>query len=362
MATRIAPRPYEPDVAIPPAATLRELLDVNGMTQQDLAERLGRPANKVNEILQGKRAITVETAMGLELVLGRSADFWLQLERNYQLAKVRIAANAAFAKQATMLKQFPIKQMVQLGWLRKMATPAAQVRELLAYFGVASFDQLSKPAIFAPAFRKAKTEESCPYALAAWLRRGTQMSAQINTAPYSARGLKGALVELRAMTTRPPEEFEERLVSLCASHGVAVVFVPHLPKSDICGAAYWVGDKAVVQLSLRFNTDDQFWLSFFHELGHILKHSKREAFLDNFKMDDGDKEQVANAFATRLLIQDALYRRLVQLNYEDADVIREFAVDIGVSPGIVVGRLQDAGILAKNRLNDLKAEFAMRNA
>lgn len=48
---RIKPREYMPDVANPPGATILEMLAAKGMTQAELAQRMKRPANKVNEIL-----------------------------------------------------------------------------------------------------------------------------------------------------------------------------------------------------------------------------------------------------------------------------------------------------------------------
>jgi HTH-type transcriptional regulator/antitoxin HigA len=356
----IAPRPYEPDVAIHPGATVRDVIEAKGMTQQELAKRMNRPPNKINEILQGKRAITVETALELELVLGWPADFWLEREKNYQLAKARLCAQAELQGQTDMLKKFPLPAMIRLGWIRKMPTPAAQVRELLAFFGIASFDQLDKPGIFAPAFRKAKAKEACPYALAAWLRRGTLQADRIETKPYSVSGLRGSLADLRALSLLLPEEFESRLVGLCAAHGVAVVFVPHLPGSYASGAAYWIGDKAVIQLSLLVATDDQFWFSFFHEVGHILLHGKKQAFLDDFKTDDNQQEQQANTFVARQLIPDAAYGRLKTLSFDQEAVVRDFAKEIGVAPGIVVGRLQHDRLLPHSRLRELKVRYAWR--
>ena len=88
---RVAPAKYMPDVAIPPGATIRETLSSLGMTQADLAKRMGRPATKVNEIIQGKLAITVDTAIGLERVLKLPADFWLNLEKNFRLTHARLS-------------------------------------------------------------------------------------------------------------------------------------------------------------------------------------------------------------------------------------------------------------------------------
>jgi Zn-dependent peptidase ImmA (M78 family) len=64
---------------------------------------------------------------------------------------------------------------------------------------------------------------------------------------------------------------------LCAGAGVAVVFVPALPKTGVSGATRWINsNKALIQLSLRYRTDDHLWFTFFHEAGHILLHGKKE--------------------------------------------------------------------------------------
>ena len=57
---------YTPDSVSLPGETLQEVLNERQMTQADLAERMGRPKKTVNEIVQGKAAITPETALQLE--------------------------------------------------------------------------------------------------------------------------------------------------------------------------------------------------------------------------------------------------------------------------------------------------------
>jgi HTH-type transcriptional regulator / antitoxin HigA len=360
--TKIAPRPYEPDVAVPPGANILELIEAKGMTQHQLAARMDRPPNKINEILHGKRAITVETALELELVLGLPAAYWLEREKSYQLAKARLAAEAGFHARSETLKKYPVAAMVKLGWIRKGATLAAQIRELLAFFGVASPAQLDKPAVLAPAFRKSLVKQACPYALATWLHRGIREAERIDTQAFSAPGLRSVLPKLRALTTETLDHFAPRMVELCAAHGVAVVFVPHLPKTFASGAAFWVGDKAVVQLSLRSHEDGQFWFSFFHEVGHILFHGKKAAFVDDFKTDDSEQEQEANAFARSLLIPDADYARLTGMSFKEKAVVGEFARIIGVAPGVVIGRLQHDGLLGFHQMNGLKAWYTPKEA
>ena len=81
---RNADQSFQPDYAVPPGETLKETLETIGMSQAELAERTGRPKKTINEIIMGKAAITSETALQLERVLGVPASFWNNLERNYQ--------------------------------------------------------------------------------------------------------------------------------------------------------------------------------------------------------------------------------------------------------------------------------------
>ena len=77
------------DLAISPGETLAEELEARGMTQKELATQMKRPPQVVNEIVRAKKAITPETALDLERVLGVSAHFWLGLEADYQLTLAR---------------------------------------------------------------------------------------------------------------------------------------------------------------------------------------------------------------------------------------------------------------------------------
>ena len=77
-----------PDVAVPPGEYLAEEIAARGLSQKELARRMGRPVNAINEIVNGKKAITAATALQLESVMPEiPARFWLNLETDYQLTK-----------------------------------------------------------------------------------------------------------------------------------------------------------------------------------------------------------------------------------------------------------------------------------
>ena len=154
----------------------------------------------------------------------------------------------------------------------------------------------------------------------------------------------------------PVSFFQKELMRLCASVGVAVVFVQELPHTGICGATQWLTPtKALIQLSLRYKTDDQLWFTFSHEAGHILLHGKRQIFLEIEEQDREKEEKQADAFASNMLIDPAEWKRfLKQDSYHTKTGIQEFAQKVGIAPGIVVGRLQHENLLPYTHCNDLK--------
>ena len=93
MGTRTAQR-LESDLAIPPGEILAEELKARGMTQKELARQMGRPEQAISEIVNAKKAITPETALAFEEVLGPSAEFWLGLQTTYDLTRARTGKRA----------------------------------------------------------------------------------------------------------------------------------------------------------------------------------------------------------------------------------------------------------------------------
>jgi Zn-dependent peptidase ImmA (M78 family) len=144
-----------------------------------------------------------------------------------------------------------------------------------------------------------------------------------------------------------------------------LVCVPELPGSRVSGATQWISaSKAVLQLSIRYRTDDHFWFTLFHEAGHILLHRKKLIFLETCSSkppSDNAMETEANSFASELLIPSHEYNTFVHGTVTER-AIKLFASQIGVAPGIVVGRLQHDGYLPYKRFNRLKRRLRWTDA
>ncbi len=353
---------YRPDYATTPGEVLEYELELRQMSKAELARRTGLTEKHINTIVKsrGRSAITPETALALERALGMPMAYWLNLEANYQETRARIAEESRLERDLGWLKKIPVAQMTKLGWIEKRDDRKRQLEEVLRFFGMAGVEQWEEVwSRLDVAYRQHRKQEIHPEAVSAWLRRGELEAAGIDCAPYQARAFRRALNDARRLTSiADPREFVPALQAACAMAGVAVVFVPAPAKTGVSGATQWLNShKAVIQLSLRYRTNDHLWFTFFHEAGHILLHGKKSLFIEGGNGMDAEKEREADRFAEEELIPDRYFTEFVARAFFSKAAIMEFARAIDLAPGVVVGRLQHRGLLPRTHCNGLKISY-----
>ena len=87
---------------IHPGETLREDLDALGMSAAELARKIEVPVNRITEILNGRRAVTGDTALRLGRFFGTSGEFWLNLQKLYELRRAERDNGKDIARLATI--------------------------------------------------------------------------------------------------------------------------------------------------------------------------------------------------------------------------------------------------------------------
>jgi HTH-type transcriptional regulator/antitoxin HigA len=210
-------------------------------------------------------------------------------------------------------------------------------------------------------YRRSKAFASDPGAVAAWLRIGEIAAADLDCEEFDRAQFTGVVSEARALTREmDPRVWFPRLVDMCSAAGVAIVLKPELKGARINGAARWLTpNKALIQLSLRHRWSDILWFTFFHEAAHLVLHSKRETFINDTGQHSG-VEQEADAFAAETLIPRRFEADLSTIETTlDAE---EFASRVGISAGIVVGRLQHEGRWPFSAGNSLKQRLVFSTA
>jgi plasmid maintenance system antidote protein VapI/Zn-dependent peptidase ImmA (M78 family) len=353
---------FKPDYATSAGAYLQIVLDELGMTQADLAARTGLSSKHINQIIKRGLTISPETATQLEYATDVPAETWAGLDARHQAFLARGRAAERFSTSLEWLDRFNLSELAKRGIIETTTRTVETMVAVLRFFGISDpegWERVWRPSL--TSFRRSPSFKPDTTATTIWLRAGQRAAARIETAPYDQRRLLGLIDELRGLTRRDPEEALPLVQELLAEAGVALVLVAEFDGCRASGATWWASPtKAVIILSNRGKREDRLWFSLFHELGHVLRHAKRDTFIDQTRADDSDRppwadpapssgfiddgsrdsaiEQEADEFAGDALIPPALRGHVSSLS-TPADVQR-LADQIGVSPGVVAGRYQ----------------------
>jgi len=335
---------YNPESVSHPGDTLIEKLKELGMGNKEFSVRVGKPEKTITAITKGQSSITPDMAIKFEDVLKIKASFWLKRQMAYDEFKARVKRVEVIDSAKDWAKNFPYPAMAKFGWVATTRRIEEKVVELFNFFGVSNhlawnsyyFEQELKVS-----FRISLAHTNHSYAISSWLRRGEIQTQNIKTIPYDSNLLKKSLTSIKTVMANHPEDFFIQLQKICLRSGVKLVYTPCLPKAPIHGSTRWIGDTPLIQLSARYKTNDIFWFTFFHELGHILLHGKKYISIENVDYDDIDKvkEDEADKFAIRHTFRDEDERDfLKQAPMSTADIIA-FAKKINTHPALIIGRM-----------------------
>lgn len=344
---------YIPITVTHPGVELREKLEELNMPPMEFAVRCNKPNKTISNVLNEKSSITPDMAVQFENVLKIPARYWLKRQSSYDEAIARDNRTTAIEAAKVWVKLFPYPEMVKKKWVVSTRKAEEKIEALFDYFSITSHLAWEKIYIHQgvkASLRISLAHAHSPHALSAWLRRG-DIQAQVIQAPkYSAKILKTILPDLKEIVAKQPVNFFQQAQNLCLKAGVKIVCTPCLPKAPINGVARWIENNKtpLIQLSFRHKQNDIFWFSFFHELGHILLHGKKDIFLENVEYEgfDAKKEQEADDFAIEWLFSKKEETDFLANNSFTNDDIIKYAEKFGTHPAMIVGRLHNKGIIS----------------
>lgn len=330
-----------PAEVFPAGDFIREELEAREWTQGDLAQIMDRPLRLVNELIAGKKQITLETARGLSKAFGDNDPlYWINLDAAYRLKQLE-PDDDSVDRRGRLFSKFPVREITKRNWIERSKNMDVIEHRLCSFYRIKS---IGETPVFAHAAKAVQYDERTPLQWA-WLYRAKQLAEAVHSQPYSERKLKDALAKLRPLLVAPEEI--RQVPKILADAGVRFVIVEFLPGSKIDGATFWLDDAPVIALAIRFDRVNNFWFVLRHEIEHVLN-------LDGVVMDVELTEQLqrkdvlpveevrANTAASEFLVPSAelesFIMRVRPLYSEQR--IQLFARRIGVHPGIVVGQLQ----------------------
>jgi HTH-type transcriptional regulator/antitoxin HigA len=333
-------------VLIHPGEHLVDFLEETGITQTELADRIGLSKKAINEIVNGKGPITQNTAFGLSKVFSVSPEVWINLQNNYDLALARKEEEKRLEQEAEeYIPAFreTYQELAKKGFVETYTWTKRNMliitENLQRFFSVDSLGFVSSSTMEF-AFRKYNKKSLNNYTLAAWVQLGKLQAKLIETKSFDKDRLKAHLPTIKALCREDWRRYVPELEKLLAKCGVVLVLAPRLKNAPVQGATHWIeSDTVLVMLNTEHQYEDRFWFSLFHELGHVLLHGKKDVYVDFDK--DGEKtkeEQEADAFAQKWLVPelDEFYA-LLDRKQDIKSAVETVAKQHGVSPAIVAG-------------------------
>lgn len=346
----MAKNEYIPQIVLHPSVTLLEKLDEMGMSRKEFALRTEKPEQTIIAVLKGESSITPEMAILFENVTRIPASFWINKQARYNEFKAREKQMETIRSASEWTKQFPYAQMANLGWVPSTRNLEEKSINLFSYFGVSSnvaWENLYMKSELKVAAYTTLKHTIDPHSISAWLRRGEIQATEIETPAFNPKIFKHNLYIIKTIMAKQPSGFFTNLQKLCLEAGVKVFYTPKLPKVPLSGSTRWINDNPIIQLTARYNQNDRFWFTFFHEAGHILLHGKKYISLENIDFSEADplKEQEAHEFAEEWTFSSDQEKEVLSSFSLTEDDIISYAEKFNTHPAIIIGRFHHKGLI-----------------
>jgi len=349
---------FTPDWFSKPGDALSSLMARRGRTAGEIAGVLEGGMTALRGLLDGTTPVTERQASALANHLGGTTSFWMKRQAQYEAALERAVDRAAATEGEDWLL-LPVPGDKPRGRLT-LEKRRAEIRRRLAFFNVgtlgaweARYGRICSNTLF----RKSGAFTADKGTMLMWLRSGELGADLVSTRPFNVGNLLDRLEAIKKISNiRQPERFVPKLKALCAEAGVAVVAQKAPPGCPASGASRMVGpDKAMILLSFRGLSDDKFWFTVFHELGHLVLHGAK-TFVDADMEEIDESEREANQFASRLIVPEPRAEEFDQLS-PSRDTVLRFSVSVGVAPGLTVGQMQHRRMIRRDQMNYLKRHW-----
>lgn len=338
-----------PATAVHPGTIILDELEAAGFTQRSLANEIGVQPSLLNEVIKGKRNVTADLAVMLEAALGIDAEYWLNLQKLYELDLARIKEasekKASNVAQWQLLKNFiPYKFFITQGILQgdpqndvelvfsiyKAATPTAIENKVLEY----------EPAYF----RKSSKLQVDKRNLAGWVHAAKFLADRQDVSNFNPSNQKPLVQELRR-AIQQNNNLLETIMGILSNAGIKFIILPKPDKTPVDGLCFWSGNNPAIALTLRHKHLDKFAFYLFHELAHIFEHlikHPEQDFLDLNLDEDADEinviEDQANKAASAMLIPTAAwYEFMSSIDRMKDDFVISSAQQLEIHPSVLIG-------------------------
>lgn len=352
---------YNDTIAFHPGYYIKEIVDESGLTQEDFAKRLDTTPKNLSLLIRGEQSLSIDIAMKLARMLGTGVLYWLNLQNAYDALVTEFKSDEELVIERKVFESLGYKYFRDNFGLPNLPRKIdEQIKEVRSFLNVATLNVLTKKDM-AVSFRSSNEEltEANIIKANAIVQVATNKALKVKAPKFNKHRFEEA-AKYALTLTRNHDEFYPLLYKSFIEAGVIFVILPNLSGSKINGATKKIGDNIMLMVNDRRLNADSFWFTLFHEIGHIMNGD----YGISFEKETGEQEELANKYAENSLIPREQYHEFKEKKKYDLPSIISFAYQINRDPGIVLGRLQNDGIISYDdwTMKSLRHKYKVKTA
>ena len=345
-------------IAFHPGYYIKEIIDESGLTQEDFAKRLDTTPKNLSLLIRGEQSLSIDIAMKLSRMIGTSVNYWLNLQGAYDALIAEFKSEEELISERETFRYLDYKYFRDYYGLpnlpRKIDEQIKKVREFLNISTLNVLKNKDMTVCFRSATNQLK--EANIVRTNAMVQIAINKAMAVNAPKYNKQKFEAA-VKYALTLTEDHGGFYPLIKKAFLESGVIFVVMPNLDGSKTNGATKKIGNNIMLMVNDRRSYSDTFWFTLFHEIGHIINGD----YGISYDTETGELEDAANQYAKEKLIPSEQYNQFIKARRFDKRAIKEFAKRINRDPGIVLGRLQNEGIVKHDNwtMNDLRQRYSV---
>lgn len=338
-----------PWIATHPGTILRYELEDREISQKGFAVMIGMQKSHLNELIKGKRPLTMPIAEKIEEVLGLSAVSLVNMQTQYEY-DMKVLEHRGIDEleaQNTLSRYneiFDVKTLFKrVG--KEQATAVQQIQYIVETLCLPLPAELKLET--SGMFRKSAKTGQDPRMLMTWkLLAESNAKRQKVSQPFN-RERRNEVVDALARALHDNHDTENTVREILAAEGIAFCIEEKVDKASVDGYSYIEDGTPYIILTRRYDRIDNFAFALMHEVGHIYLHyldgNRRDCKLSIPDYDnESAEEKEANAFAAKALMPDEVWKKAPKVRVNPAIIQRKYAQwanEKGLNKWIVLGRI-----------------------
>lgn len=336
---------YNDTIAFHPGYYIKEIVEESGLTQEDFAKRLDTTPKNLSLLIRGEQSLSIDISMKLSRMIGTSVNYWLNLQNAFD------SLIAEFKSQEELIEERKVFELLDYKYFRENyglpdlpRKKDEQIKEVRKSLNVSTLSVFKKRDM-AVSFRSStgELEEANIIKANIMVQIAINKALAVKAPKYNKKKFEKA-VQYALTLTKNHSGFYPSIREAFEDAGVIFVILPNISGSKINGATKKIGNNIMLMVNDRRLNSDSFWFTLFHEIGHIINGD----YGISFEKESGEQEIAADLFAQDSLIPREKYNEFVTGRRFGLNDIIYFAETINRDPGIVLGRLQNDGIVGFN--------------